>query len=141
MGCPEMRACNRRYLIWTLGGMLAASSCCPEPKRIEYFDLAALEILDFDAVDPLIWKFLEQALRHETIGKPVTEFEEMLAQADFVHDYTESRRRGYQFVLPLTSEQRENNEAGGIMRAVQLTVRVDVDEKKVDAVAVVRLSL
>ena len=126
---------------------LMESGCNSEPPlRQKVIEQRALDAIDFEALEPAIREFIELAQANKMIGRPLSDFEELLEHAlsrDNLDDGT--RLHSYDFTLPITEDLKNANqistdggEGGGVVFWPMLVIRVD---KKTQEIAYVYVYL
>ena len=113
----------------------------PGPPPFEVVEPHALEMIDFEKLDPVIIEFIDSSKKHEVIGRPISEYKDLLELAlDSREDKT--RFRTYRFVLPMNESARLANDkviaTGGVLYSPMLFVRVEKSTGKIGRVFVHR---
>lgn len=112
---------------------LIGGGCNSQPSPKEVIEQQALDAIDFDELEPSIREFIELAQANKTIGRPITDFEELLENAlssDNLDDGT--RLHSYQFLPAMTDELKSaNSESNGVVYWPMLMIRVDKETQKI----------
>ena len=119
---------------------LMESGCNSEPPlRQKVIEQRALDAIDFEELEPAIREFIELAQANKMIGRPLSDFEELLEHAlsrDNLDDGTSLH--SYDFTLPITEDLKNANqistdggEGGGVVFWPMLVIRVDKKTQKI----------
>ncbi len=109
------------------------------PRPLEELDRDALITIDFSELKPALADFIAQAQKNETIGRNVSDFPTLWAEA--LPDDSNDRFRWRKFSLPTTTNLRQENDgkiaAGkGVLYWPMLFIQVDMEESKIVRVVV-----
>ena len=109
------------------------------PLPLEELDRDAVITIDFSALNPAVADFIAQAQRNETIGRQVSDFPTLWAEALSVD--SNDRFQWRKFILPMIAKLQQENDskiaAGeGVVYWPMLFVQVDMEESKIVRVIV-----
>jgi hypothetical protein len=114
----------------------------PQPEVSEEIDPDAMAAVDFAALEPAVADFLAKAQKNETIGRGVSDFPLLWAEAlPPDADEASSRFQWKRFILAMTAELQNENDSrvlhgNQVLYWPMLWVRIDTKEAKIVRVGI-----